>query len=1015
MLEFPPFRLDLVNWCLLRREDDGRESRINLAPKTFSILKYLTENANRLITHQELLDAIWPDTFVQQEVLSGYIRDLRAALGDSPSNPHFIETVTRRGYRFIAPIQQQTMEREKPAAPTSRKLVGRESVLSIIEERFQSVVKGSRQLVFITGEPGIGKTALCLQLLERFAASSVPPHVAWGQCIEGYGGKDPYFPMFQAVGGLCRDAGGAVIQTMIEKAPTCMIQLPELLTPQERDAVHRDVIGATPGRMLREIVEALEAIAADRPLVLFLEDLQWVDNATIDVISAIARGRRPTQLFVLATYRPLDVLVANNPIRLVKEDLVARSLCLEIELTPLTHADILELLSLSGAEQGVDQSLADLLDPLSEGNPLFVVAALEHAVEQRLLIREGNRLVLKGPLSGVALTTPKSLLRLAEAQIRQLSSFDQEILEVASVSGPTFSPFMIGPACGRDWREVDDACHRLADGRHIIRSLESLDSTGAAFSAYGFVRVLYWEVFYHRQAPGRRSERHGLIGEQLEQFHRDRLDSVASELAYHFEQAFDWSRTVDYLSLAADNALRRYAPREALDFLQRALSCVSRIPHQLRQLKEITILGKLASLYFALFDPRCIEAHEKLIQKTADYGMIALEIQAYRGLAACLAWVSEERCLMAMDRALTLSFTVDDPVIRAQVRMNSLSWRAWAGDWTNATLIDLRKSFEILRQQDDRRLIAPHLIEYGRIQWACSEYGKAQSHLTSGMEHLEEFSGELNPYLNSAYQQAQFFLPSTLLFLGEPSEALRQVNSFIEMADKNGDIFPAQILRVNRAWIHLNLMDFLGVVEHSDLGAEEKGNFGDSFKFLSRSRLILVGSAKVQLGLHEDALEDLLRARNDMENQTVMLDWYLRLPLQSALAEVWLNQEMLANAREEADLFLGTALATAERTWQALAWEMDARISIADNDRNRAERSISIALDLVTRHELPLAAWRVHGTAALLLGQDHARSAREHILKIAHSLPEDHPLRAIFLSSKDVSAVLSRSDIAQSL
>jgi DNA-binding winged helix-turn-helix (wHTH) protein len=1015
MLEFLPFRLDLVNWCLLRREDDGRESRINLAPKTFSILKYLAENANRLITHQELLDAIWPDTFVQQEVLSGYIRDLRAALGDSPRNPRFIETVTRRGYRFIAPIQQQTMERENPAAPTSQKLVGREAVLSAIEERFQSVVQGSRQLVLITGEPGIGKTALCLQLLERFAASSVPPHVAWGQCIEGYGGKDPYFPMFQAVGGLCRDAGGAVIQTMIEKAPTCMIQLPELLTPQERDAVHRDVIGATPGRMLREIVDALEAIAADRPLVLFLEDLQWVDNATIDVISAIARGRRPTQLFVLATYRPLDVLVANNPIRLVKEDLVARSLCLEIELTPLTRADILKLLSLSGTEQGVDQSLADLLFHLSEGNPLFVVAALEHAVAQRLLIREGNRLVLKGLLSGVALTTPKSLQRLAEAQIRQLSSFDQEILEVASVSGPTFSPFLIGPACGRDWRDVDDAYHRLAEGRHIIRSLESLDSVGTAFPAYGFVHVLYWEVFYHRQAPGRRSERHGLIGEQLEQFHRDRLDSVASELAYHFEHAFDWSRTVDYLSLAADNALRRYAPREALDFLQRALSCVSRIPHQVRQLKEITILGKLASLYFALFDPRCIEAHEKLIQKTADYGMIALEIQAYRGLAACLAWVSAERCLMAMDRALTLSFTVDDPVIRAQVRMNSLSWRAWAGDWTNASLIDLRKSFEILRQQDDRRLIAPHLIEYCRIQWACSEYGKAQSHLTSGMEHLEEFSGELNPYLNSAYQQAQFFLPSTLLFLGEPSEALRQVNSFIEMADKNGDIFPAQILRVNRAWIHLNLMDFLGVVEHSDLGSEEKGNFGDSFKFLSRSRLILVGSAKLQLGLHEDALEDLLRARNDMENQTVMLDWYLRLPLQSALAEVWLNQEMLANAREEADLFLGIALATAERSWQALAWEMDARISIADNDRNRAERSISIALDLVTRHELPLAAWRVHGTAALLLGQDHARFAREHILKIAHSLPEDHPLRAIFLSSKDVSAVLSRSDIAQSL
>ena len=988
---------------------------MNLAPKAFAVLKYLAENTNRLVTHQELMDTIWPDTFVQQEVLSGYIRDLRAALGDSPRDPRFIETVVRRGYRFIAPVQQKNMEREAPEATTTQKLVGREDVLSVIEERFQSVLKGNRQMIFVTGEPGIGKTALCLQILEQFGASDFPPLVAWGQCIEGYGGRDPYFPMFQAVGGLCREVGGPVIQTMIEKAPTCIVQLPELLTPQEREAVQRDVIGATPGRMLREVVEALETIAADRPLVLFLEDLQWVDTATVDVISAIARGRRATQLFVMATYRPLDALVAHSPIRLVKEDLVARSLCLEIELAPLTHADIFEFLSFSGAGHGVDQSLADVLYRLSEGNPLFVVAALEHAVEQGLLIREGNRLVLKGSLSNMDLTTPKSLHQLAEAQIRQLSSVDQEILETASISGPAFSPFLIGSACGRDWREIDDACHRLAQGKHVIRLTERLDTVGTAFPAYGFVHVLYWEVFYHRQAPGRRSERHRLIGEQLEQFHSDRLESVASELAYHFEHAFDWSQTVNYLVLAAESALRRYAPREALNLLQRALSCVPELPRQMQQAKEVEILGRLANLYLVSFDARCIEAHEQLIRKTADYGMIALEIQAYQGLAECLAWVSSERCLNAIERALALSARVDDPVIQTQIRFSSLSFRAWTGDWTSITLADLRQSFEALRHVDDSRLIAPHLINYGRIQWACSEYREALQYLSSGMEYLEELSDEQNPLLSSAYQQAQFFLPSSLRCLGEAGEALRQVNKFIEMAEKNGDTFPAQVLHVNRAWIHLNLMDFSGVLRDCDLGANGEGNFGDSFKFLSRSRLILAGSAKAGLGLHEEALDHLLRARSDMENQTVMLDWYLRLPLQSALAEIWLDQKMFANAREEADLFLGVALSTAERTWQALAWEMDARISIADNDRKRAERSISMALELVDEHELPLAAWRVHATAAVLHQQDHVRTAMEHILKIARSLPDGHPMLATFLSSRDVSAVLSQTGITQSL
>ncbi|WP_158792136.1 AAA family ATPase [Granulicella sp. L60] len=1015
MLEFPPFRLDLVNCCLLRREYNGRESRIPLAPKTFSVLKYLVENANRLVTHQELLDTLWPNTFVEQGVLSGYIRDLRAVLGDSPRNPRFIETVSRRGYRFIAQIQQQNMERENFVASASPRLVGREVVLSVVEGRFQSVLQGHRQMVFITGEPGIGKTSVCLQLLEQFAVASIPPYVAWGQCIEGYGGRDPYFPMFQAIGGLCREVGESVIQTMIEKAPTCIVQLPELLTPQEREAVQRDVMGATPGRMLREVVEALEAIAADRPLVLFLEDLQWVDNATVDVISTIARGRRSTQLFVMATYRPLDAFVTNSPIRRVKEDLVVRSLCIEVELTPLTHTDISKYLLFSGAEHGLNQALADVLYRLSEGNPLFVVAALEHALEQGVLAREGNHLMLKGSLSEMDLTIPKSLRPLAEAQISQLSSFDQQILEAASISGPAFSPFLIGPACGIDWREVDDVCHRLGDGKHIIRPIERLDSVGTAFPAYGFVHLLYWEVLYQRQAPGRRSERHRLIGEQLEQFHHNRLDTVASELAYHFEHAFDWSRTVNYLTLAAEGALQRYAPREALDLLEHALTCVTRLADQIRQTKEVAILARLASLYFALFDPRCIEAHEQLIQKTAAYGMIVPEIQAYQGLAACLAWVSSERCLKAIERALALSAEVDDPVIQTQIRFNSLSFRAWAGDWTNSTLVHLRESFEAINRQDDRRLATPHLVEYGRIQWACSEYRDARHYLTLGMKQLEERSGEQNPFLSSAYQQAQFFLPSSLLFLGDPGEGLRQVHTFIEMADKNGDTFPAQVLRLNRAWIHLNLMDFSGVVKQCDLYADDKGNFGDSFKFLSRSRLILVGSAKVGLRLHEEALDLLLRARSEMENQTVMLDWYLRLPLQCALAEMWLEQKVLANAREEADMFLGTALSTAERTWQALAWDMDARISIAENDRKRAERSISMGLDLVNGHQLPLAAWRVYATASVLHRSDHARMMRENILQIASSFPESHPLRAAFLSSRAVSAVLPENDIVRLL
>ena len=103
--EFPPFRLDTVNECLWRHRDTGSDERILLTPKAFAMLRYLVEHAGRLVTQDELLEALWPDTFVQPEVLKSHVRDIRIVLGDDCKHPRFIETLPRRGYQFVAPRQ----------------------------------------------------------------------------------------------------------------------------------------------------------------------------------------------------------------------------------------------------------------------------------------------------------------------------------------------------------------------------------------------------------------------------------------------------------------------------------------------------------------------------------------------------------------------------------------------------------------------------------------------------------------------------------------------------------------------------------------------------------------------------------------------------------------------------------------------------------------------------------------------------------------------------------------------
>src|SRR5215472_5571226 len=125
MREFRPFQLDEVNQCLWRRTDAGNAERSRLTPKAFAVLRYLVEHAGRLITQDELLNALWPDTFVQPEVLKSHVLEIRRALGDAAKSPQYIETLPKRGYQFIAPVRDVSTPIEVAVEWPSRKLVGR--------------------------------------------------------------------------------------------------------------------------------------------------------------------------------------------------------------------------------------------------------------------------------------------------------------------------------------------------------------------------------------------------------------------------------------------------------------------------------------------------------------------------------------------------------------------------------------------------------------------------------------------------------------------------------------------------------------------------------------------------------------------------------------------------------------------------------------------------------------------------------------------------------------------------
>src|SRR5438132_6768739 len=433
MKEFPPFRLDTVNQCLWRHSANGDDDRIRLTPKAFGVLRYLVEHAGRLVTQNELLEALWPDTFVQPEVIKSHILDIRTALGDRPKNPQFIETLPRRGYRFIASINDVPMESTIFIPPASGKLVGRYAELGQLSASLQTALRGQRQIVFITGEPGIGKTALLDEFQRQLVADLHGIRIARGQCVEGYGGKEAYYPLLEALGQLCRGpAADFLLQILEKQAPTLLVQFPALVRGEHREMLQLEILGATRQRMLRETSSALETIASDSLLLLVFEDLHWVDHSTVDLIAALARRRQSAKLMLIGTYRPVDAAISDHPLEILKRELVIHELSHEIALEPLEESVVAEYLATESGGAAVPEGLAGLIHRRTEGNPLFMVATLKHMRAQRLIAQEDGGLTLTVPLQEIELHAPESLRQMIELQIERLSDKECRVLEASS-------------------------------------------------------------------------------------------------------------------------------------------------------------------------------------------------------------------------------------------------------------------------------------------------------------------------------------------------------------------------------------------------------------------------------------------------------------------------------------------------------------------------------------------------------------------------------------------------------
>jgi predicted ATPase/DNA-binding winged helix-turn-helix (wHTH) protein len=758
-LIFDPVLLDSVNESLRRGATE-----IRLRPKAYAVLAHLMGHSGRLVTKEELLESVWPETFVSDAVLKVAIRQLRDALGDDPRSPRFIETAHRRGYRFIGQLEEGGEIVSYHPAPGSasgasalasrsddfnarRVVVGRDEAMSLMRTWRGRMLKGERQIVFVTGEAGIGKTAL----VDTFAKNLAPDRnirIGRGQCLEQYGTSEAYLPVLEAIRRLCL-YDDRIVDVLRAHAPMWLLQMPSLLSASDREVLGREILGATRERMLREIGEALEVLTADQSLVLILEDLHWSDYSTLDLISYLAAQRQPAHLMVIGTYRVVELIVSGHPLKAVKQELLARQQCSELPLEYLSEAAVGEYLAIRFPGNRFPSGLAALIRERTEGNPLFMINVVDYLIAAGLIVERAPGWELMVEIENVEVGVPDSIRQMIEKQVDHIDTEARRTLEAASVAGAEFSALALAAALDEDRAAVETRLDELARRRQFIKDcgLQELPN-GEVVSRYCFIHALYQSVLYERVSPSRRVQFHRRIGERGEEVYAGRLKQIATELAWHFERGRDYKRSAKYLQQAADNAIRRFAYREAVALARRGLEIVQKLP----------------------------DTAERAAQELGLHLTLGVPLIATEGYAAPIVGGVYQK---ARELCQQLGETPD---------VSEVLWGLW-------TFHTLRAEFEAGREIAEEFLRLSDRLPYPglamRGHWAMQITYMHQGHFTLSMEHFEKALSLYDPgrHLDDAFLYAQnpgvampCFAAWSLWFLGQPDQALQRVQEALALA-----------------------------------------------------------------------------------------------------------------------------------------------------------------------------------------------------------------------------------------
>jgi DNA-binding winged helix-turn-helix (wHTH) protein len=541
----------------------GPDGPVAVEPQVFDVLAHLVARSGELVTKEDLLDEVWGDRFVSESALTSRIRAARAALGDDGKKQWAIATVHGRGYRFVADVEVDGVENpeedEREVAPARvgwprprvlppelrtdarRPFVGREVEVDAARA-FVSEDYDATRVIWILGEPGIGKTRLAAQIAQQ--ADRDGAAVLFGRCNEDLSVPlQPFVEMLRAAAaGLDRDE----LADWLGPDPAELVRLvPELAAVWPGLAPAASTDADSDRYRLHEAVAGWATAASEhRPHVLVIDDAHWATDSTIQLLAHLLRSTYPARVTLVVTARDTR---PDESTRLgeVIAAFGAPDPGLVLHLEGLDRAAVEILLD--------DKDRVDLVLEETAGNPLLIGAM------------DG------GDASGRSV---------ADAVHRRLSRLDEstrDTLSLAAVSGLEFDLRVLAAAEGRDELDLIDELDRAAGARLVDE---------VAVDTYRFTHALVRASLRDDFSDTRRARLHRSLADAIESVRADDLSAQAASLAHHYAAAGADSTTrpkiIDYSRRAATHAAELLSFDEADVLYDQALAATLTDDHHTR-------------------------------------------------------------------------------------------------------------------------------------------------------------------------------------------------------------------------------------------------------------------------------------------------------------------------------------------------------------------------------------------------------------------------------------------------